>query len=84
MEDVFVLSAVRTPIGKYGGGLASVSPGDLAAAVVREAVSRSGVDPDQVGHAVFGNVIHTEIRDMYLARVAALNGGLPTGYPRSP
>jgi acetyl-CoA C-acetyltransferase len=81
MEDVFVLSAVRTPIGKYGGGLASVSLGDLAAAVVRESVSRSGVDPEAVGHAVFGNVIHTEPRDMYLARVAALNGGLPTGIP---
>src|SRR5271169_4761682 len=81
MEDVFVLSAVRTPIGKYGGGLASVPPCDLAAMVVREAVSRSGVEPDAVGHAVFGNVIHTEVRDMYLARVAALNGGLPTGIP---
>ena len=81
MEEVFVLSAVRTPIGKYGGGLASVPPCDLAAKVVREAVSRSGADPDQVGHAVFGNVIHTEVRDMYLARVAALNGGLPVGTP---
>jgi acetyl-CoA C-acetyltransferase len=81
MEDVFVLSAVRTPIGKYGGGLASVPPSDLAAAVVREAVSRAGVDPDQVGHAVFGNVLHTEKRDMYLSRVAAVNGGLPVGTP---
>jgi acetyl-CoA C-acetyltransferase len=81
MEDVFVLSAVRTPIGKYGGGLSGVSLGDLAASVVREVVSRSGVDPDAVGHAVFGNVIHTEPRDMYLARVAALNGGLPHGIP---
>jgi acetyl-CoA C-acetyltransferase len=81
MEDVFVLSAVRTPIGKYGGGLASVPPSDLAAAVVREAVSRAGVDPDQVGHAVFGNVLHTEKRDMYLSRVAAVNGGLPIGTP---
>jgi acetyl-CoA C-acetyltransferase len=81
MEDVFVLSAVRTPIGKYGGGLAAVPPGDLAALVVREAVSRSGVDSADVGHVVFGNVIHTEIRDMYLARVAALNGGLETGTP---
>ena len=81
MEDVFVLSAVRTPIGKYGGGLASVPPSDLAAAVVREAVSRAGVDPDQVGHAVFGNVLHTEKRDMYISRVAAVNGGLPTGTP---
>ena len=84
MEDqreVVVLSAVRTPIGKYGGGLASVPPCDLAAAVVREAVSRAGVQPDDVGHAVFGNVIHTEVRDMYLSRVAAVNGGLPAETP---
>ncbi|MGO9670545.1 MAG: beta-ketothiolase BktB [Streptosporangiaceae bacterium] len=81
MEDVFVLSAVRTPIGKYGGSLASVPPCDLAAMVVREAVSRSGADPVDVGHVVFGNVLHTETRDMYLARVAALNGGLEIGTP---
>ena len=81
MEDVFVLSAVRTPIGKYGGGLASVPPCDLAADVVREAVSRAGVEPGQVGHTVFGNVIHTETRDMYLSRVAAVNGGLPVETP---
>ena len=72
---------VRTPIGKYGGGLASVPPCDLAAKVVREAVSRSGVDPAQVGHVVFGNVIHTEARDMYLSRVAAVNGGLEVETP---
>jgi acetyl-CoA C-acetyltransferase len=76
MEDVFVLSAVRTPIGKYAGGLASVPPCDLAASVVREVVSRAGVTADDVGHVVFGNVIHTEVRDMYISRVAALNGGL--------
>jgi acetyl-CoA C-acetyltransferase len=81
MEDVFVLSAVRTPIGKYGGGLASVPPCDLAAMVVREAVSRSGVESAQVGQAVFGNVIHTEVRDMYISRVAAINGGLEVGTP---
>jgi acetyl-CoA C-acetyltransferase len=81
MEEVFILSAVRTPIGKYGGGLASVPPCDLAANVVREAVSRAGVDPAQVGQAVFGNVIHTEFRDMYLSRVAAINGGLDAGTP---
>jgi acetyl-CoA C-acetyltransferase len=81
MEDVFVISAVRTPIGKYGGGLASVPPCDLAAKVVREAVSRAGVSADDVGHVVFGNVLHTEKRDMYLSRVAAVNGGLPVGTP---
>ncbi len=81
MEEVFVLSGARTAIGRYGGGLASVPPCDLAALVVREAVARSGADPVDVGHVVFGNVIHTEVRDMYLARVAALNGGLETGTP---
>jgi acetyl-CoA C-acetyltransferase len=81
LPDVVVLSATRTAIGRYGGGLAGVPPCDLAAAVVREAVSRAGVEPADVGHAVFGNVIHTETRDMYLGRVAAVNGGLPVTTP---
>src|SRR6266567_8670261 len=76
MEDVFVISAVRTPIGKYNGGLAAVPPCDLAAKVVREAVGRAGVSADDVGHVVFGHVIHTDVRDMYISRVAAMNGGL--------
>src|SRR4249920_433314 len=80
-RDVFVLSGTRTPIGKYGGGLAAVPPCDLGATVVREAVSRAGVEPGQVGHTVFGNVIHTEVRDMYLGRVVAVNGGLPVETP---
>ncbi len=80
-RNVLVLSAVRTAIGKYGGGLAAVPPCDLAATVVREAVRRSGVQPEDVGHAVFGHVIHTEPRDMYLSRVAAVNGGLPVETP---
>src|SRR5262245_38502135 len=80
-RDVVVLSGTRTAIGKYGGGLASVPPCDLAATVVREAVSRAGVEATDVGHAVFGNVIHTEVRDMYLGRVAAVNGGLPVETP---
>jgi len=81
LPDVVVLSATRTAIGRYGGGLAGVPPCDLAAAVVREAVSRARVEPADVGHAVFGNVIHTETRDMYLGRVAAVNGGLPVTTP---
>jgi acetyl-CoA C-acetyltransferase len=80
-RDVLVLSGVRTGIGKYGGGLKDVPPCDLAATVVREAVSRSGVQAADVGHVVFGHVIHTERRDMYLSRVAALNGGLPVETP---
>ena len=79
--DVLVLSATRTAIGRYGGGLAGVPPCDLAATVVREAVSRASVEPSAVGHVVFGNVIHTEVRDMYLGRVAAVNGGLPVEAP---
>ena len=79
--SVVVLSAVRTAIGKYGGSLSTIPPCDLAAHVVREAVSRAGVEPSDVGHAVFGNVIHTEVRDMYLGRVAAVNGGLPVETP---
>ncbi len=81
LNDVVVLSGTRTAIGKYGGGLAGVPPCDLAATVVREAVRRSGVDPADVGQAFFGNVIHTELRDMYLSRVAAINGGLPVTVP---
>jgi acetyl-CoA C-acetyltransferase len=80
-RDVLVLSGTRTAIGKYGGGLAAVPPCDLGATVVREAVSRAGVDPGQVGHTVFGNVIHTEVRDMYLGRVVSVNGGLPVETP---
>jgi acetyl-CoA C-acetyltransferase len=80
-RDVVVLSGVRTAIGKYGGSLKDMPPADLGAAVVREAVSRSGVEPAEVGHTVFGNVIHTETRDMYLSRVASVNGGLPVETP---
>ena len=80
-REVVVLSGVRTAIGKYGGGLKDVPPCDLAATVVREVVARSGVEQIDVGHAVFGNVIHTEVRDMYLGRVAAVNGGLPVETP---
>jgi acetyl-CoA C-acetyltransferase len=80
-REVVVLSGVRTAVGKYGGSLKDMPPADLGAAVVREAVSRSGVEPPEVGHVVFGNVIHTETRDMYLSRVAAVNGGLPVETP---
>jgi acetyl-CoA C-acetyltransferase len=80
-REVVVLAGVRTAIGKYGGGLKDVPPADLAAQVTREAVARSGVDASDVGHVVFGHVIHTEQRDMYLARVAAINAGLPVETP---
>ena len=80
-RDVVILSAVRTAVGKYGGGLKDVPPAELGAAVVRESIKRSGVAPEDIGHTVFGNVIHTEQRDMYLSRVVAVKGGVPVSAP---
>lgn len=80
-REVVVVSGVRTAVGDFGGSLKDVPPGDLAAACVKEAVARSGLAPEKIGHAVFGNVIHTEPRDMYISRVAAINGGLPETTP---
>ncbi len=80
-REVVVLSGVRTPIGGYGGSLKDIPPSTLAAKCVREAVKRSGVSPQDVGHVVFGNVIHTDAHDHYLARVAGIQGGLPQETP---
>ncbi len=80
-REVVVLSGVRTAIGGYGGTLKDVPPGQLAATCVKEAVRRSGVKPAEVGHVVFGNVIHTEPHDHYLARYAGIKGGLPVEAP---
>ncbi|MGH8743026.1 MAG: acetyl-CoA C-acyltransferase family protein [Burkholderiales bacterium] len=80
-REVVVLSGVRTAIGTYGGSLKDFAPSDLAARVIKEAVTRAKVDPKEVGHCVFGNVIHTETKDMYLARVACIKGGLPQETP---
>jgi acetyl-CoA C-acetyltransferase len=80
-REVVVLSGVRTAIGDFGGGLKDRPPTELGAAVVREAVRRAGINPAEVGHVVFGNVIHTDVHDMYLARVAAINAGLPVETP---
>jgi acetyl-CoA C-acetyltransferase len=76
-REVVILSGVRTAIGDYGGSLKDIPPSELGAKVVREAVSRAKVDPKDIGQCMFGHVIHTEAKDMYLSRVAALNGGLP-------
>ncbi len=80
-REVVVLSAVRTPIGKFGGALKDIPPTKLAADVVRESVHRSGLSPSDIGNVVFGNVIHTEAKDMYLSRVASVLGGLPNETP---
>lgn len=80
-REVVVASGVRTAIGDFGGSLKDFAPTELGARVVREVLSRAQVSGDEVGHVVFGNVVHTEPKDMYLARVAAINGGVAQHAP---
>ena len=77
-NEVFIVSAVRTAIGSFGGALKGVSPADLGAAVTAEAVKRAGIDPDSVGSNVVGHVLRTEVKDAYMSRRVAKDGGLPT------
>lgn len=81
MNDVYVIAGVRTAIGTFGGSLKTVPPTELAARVTAEALRRSGVAPAEVGHVVFGQVLHTDQRDMYVSRVAAIEAGLPVETP---
>jgi acetyl-CoA C-acetyltransferase len=80
-REVVIVSGVRTAIGDFGGGLKDVAPTELGAQVVHEALARARVAGDEVGQVVFGNVIHTEPKDMYLARVAAMNAGVAQETP---
>ncbi len=77
-NEVFIVSAVRTAIGSFGGSLKGVAPADLGAAVTAEAVKRAGVDPESIGSNVVGHVLRTDIKDAYMARRVAKQGGLPT------
>ena len=80
-REVVVLSGVRTAIADFGGSLKDVPPTELAGQVVAEAVKRSGLAADDIGHCVIGSVTHSDRRDMYMSRVAALKGGLPITTP---
>jgi len=81
MNDIVILGSARTAIGTFGGALAGVTPVDLGTVVAKAAMARAGVDPAQIGHVVFGNVINTEPQDMYLSRVAAMQSGIPESTP---
>ena len=81
MTDVVITGAVRTAIGTFGGSLAAIPPAALAAQCVAEALRRAATAPAAIGHVVFGSVIPTEPRDAYLARVAAMEGGIPKEVP---
>ncbi|WP_281973592.1 acetyl-CoA C-acyltransferase family protein [Ruegeria faecimaris] len=81
MKDIVILDGARTAIGTFGGALASTAPIDLATVVTEAAMERSGVAPEQIGNVVFGHVINTEPRDMYLSRAAAKQAGIPVETP---
>ena len=78
---VYILSGVRTAIGDFGGALKGHSPADLGMRVIAEAMARACVDPASVEHVVLGQVIPTIPKDAYVARVSAVNAGIPVSAP---
>ena len=81
MHDVFIMSATRTAIGGFGGSLKDKSPIDLGIAVTSEAIGRSGLATDEIDHGIYGNVIHTEARDMYISRGITIGAGMADSSP---
>jgi acetyl-CoA C-acetyltransferase len=77
VTNVIIASAARTAVGSYGRSLKGVPPTELGATAARAALERAGLEGDQVDHVVFGNVIHTEPADMYMARVVGMKAGIP-------
>ena len=80
-NEVVILDGIRTAIGDYGGALRPKSACELGAIAVKGVLERTGVDPHSVGHCVIGNVLHSDKRDMYISRYAALEGGCPIETP---
>ncbi len=80
-DDIVILGGARTAIGTFGGSLAGTAPIDTATVATKAALERAGVEGGQIGHVVFGHVINTEPRDMYLSRVAAIQAGIPDTTP---
>ncbi|MDV7144700.1 beta-ketothiolase BktB [Tropicimonas sp. TH_r6] len=81
MQDIVILGGKRTAIGTFGGAFAGTTPIALGAAVARAALDDSAVAPEQIGTVVYGHIINTEPRDMYLSRVAAMEAGIPETVP---
>ena len=81
MTDVFLVSGVRTAIGAFGGALKDTPPSELGVATAKEAIVRAGVPVDAIGHAVYGQVLPSEPRDAYMARIVAIEAGLPVETP---
>jgi len=81
MTDIVILDGCRTAIGTFGGALAGTPPTTLGTIVAKEAMARAGVEGGQIGHVVYGHVINTEPRDMYVSRVSAIDAGIPDSAP---
>ena len=82
MTDAFILDAVRTPVGRYGGSLSSVRPDDLAAHVIRALVARTGVDAARIDDVIFGCANQAGEDNRNVARMAGLLAGLPVTVPK--
>jgi len=81
MTDVFLVSAMRTAIGTFGGALKDIPPAELGVATAKAAIAQAGIPVDAIGHAVYGQVLPSEPADAYLARVIAVKAGVPVETP---
>src|SRR4029077_2004044 len=81
MTDLVIAGAARTAIGSYGKSLKDIAPSDLGATASKAAIERAGIAPEDIGHGVFRNVMHTETGDMYTARVVGTKPGIPQEAP---
>lgn len=81
MQESFIVAGKRTAIGDFGKSLKDIPPTKLGEIAIRAALADAGVAPTEVQHVVMGNVIHTEPRDAYLSRVAAVEAGIPFETP---
>ncbi|HED14831.1 MAG TPA: acetyl-CoA C-acyltransferase [Gammaproteobacteria bacterium] len=80
-RDIVFISGARTAIGTFGGSLKNIPVCDLASQVVTSVLERANMDPALIGHCVFGHVVNTEPRDLYLSRFAAVKAGIPVETP---
>ena len=80
-SNVVFVSALRTAVGDFGGALKDHSPVELAGLLIKKIIEDTGVNPEEIGHSVFGNVLHTESADAFMGRAAAISGGIPSMVP---
>lgn len=81
MEDIYIVSGVRTAVGDFGGSLKNFMPSELGQLVATEALKRAGIEPDAVEHIVIGQVMPTSARDEMLSRVIGIKAGVPLSTP---